>query len=43
MGLQAVWSKALARGIALSDWQTTLSVLRELDARLQSTSLPNKE
>lgn len=43
MGLHAVWSKALARGVALSDWQTTLSVLRELDARLQSTPLPNKE
>ena len=43
MGLQAVWSNALAKGIALSDWQTTLDVLRELDARLQSTPTPNKE
>lgn len=41
MDRQAVWSKALARGIAPSDWQTTLTVLRELDARLQSTPLPN--
>lgn len=41
MAQQAVWSKALARGIAPSDWQTTLTVLRELDARLQSTPLPN--
>lgn len=43
MALQVVWSKALARGIAPADWQNTLTVLRELDARLQSTSLPNKE
>lgn len=43
MGLQASWSKALSRGITLSDWQNTLSVLREFDARLQSTPLPNKE
>ena len=43
MALQAVWSKALARGIAYSDWQTTLTVLRELDDRLQSTPLPNEE
>jgi DNA-binding MarR family transcriptional regulator len=42
MGLQAVWSKALSRGITLSDWQTTLNVLQELDARLHSTLLPNK-
>jgi len=43
MGLQAAWSKALSRGITLSDWQITLSVVRELDARLQTTPLPNKE
>lgn len=43
MGLQASWSKALSRGITLSDLQNTLSVLREFDARLQSTPLPNKE
>lgn len=43
MALQAVWSKALARGITLSDWQTTLTVLRELDARLRSTPLPKEE
>jgi len=43
MGLQADWSKALSRGITLSDWQITLNVVRELDARLQSTPLPNQE
>ena len=43
MALQAVWSKALARGIALSDLQPTRTVLRELDARLQLTPLPNEE
>ncbi len=43
MAFQAVWSKALARGISLSELQTTLTVLRELDARLQSTPLPNEE
>lgn len=43
MAQQAVWSKTLARGIAPSDWQTTLTVLRELDARLQSTPLPSEK
>ena len=43
MKLQTQWSKTLVRGITQSDWQTTLNVLRELDARLQSTPLPNEE
>jgi len=42
MSLQSVWSKALARGVALSDCQTTLGVLRELEGRLQSTPLPKQ-
>lgn len=43
MALQAPWARALARGVAPADWLTTLNVLRELDARLQSTPLPNEE
>jgi len=42
MALQADWSKALARGITASDWQTTLTVLRAFDTRLQSTPLPQR-
>lgn len=43
MELQAVWARALSRGIPLADWHITLKVLRELDARLHSTALPQKE
>jgi DNA-binding MarR family transcriptional regulator len=43
MELQAVWAKALSRGIPPADWHTTLKVLRELDARLNSTPLPQEE
>jgi DNA-binding MarR family transcriptional regulator len=43
MALETPWARALARGVAPADWLTTLNVLRELDARLQSTPLPNEE
>ena len=43
MALQAVWCKSLVQRVAPADWFTTLTVLRELGARLQSTPLPNKD
>lgn len=42
MARQAPWGKAIAHGISAADLETTLRVLRQLDARLGSTPLPTR-
>jgi DNA-binding MarR family transcriptional regulator len=41
MERQAPWARALVQGLSSADLETTLRVLRELDARLESTALPS--
>jgi DNA-binding MarR family transcriptional regulator len=40
MARQAPWGQAVAQGLSPADLETTLRVLRQLDARLASTPLP---